>query len=372
MSRQFHTNSLDLLGQNQPLPVATYDPFDLLGQGEPFPVAVYLLGKVEPNFTIEWKSFHQSFLSGTELTWSGPIEDLPLLNVPKHSPKPAAKTKSADAPAKNDEAFHPRQRIYTDPIRPTHARQTLVNSDAPMEPPKVLTPLPNMVQLATTSGPARPHIQISEQALAKLRPKAVKHKATTDAPPPDAPNLETQASDFSLATVQNGPARPKLEINAGSAPRLAERRQAGESAAAPELPNAPGNGSGAPTTVIALSASPAPPAPTVEVPKGNLSANVAISPEGKGTGKGSGTAAAGSNGEGDASGGNGAGNNSVGISISGGNPKPNAGVSGLGGASKLSMPRTSALYKRPDSNATVEDPTPRTGPPNTNMTLACP
>ena len=413
MSKRFHVN-----------------PFDLLGQNEIYPYPVHLPGTVEPNFTIQWKSFHQGFLSeipafftwtrvpkidpkddifydcrvrpslpmrallaaalwhvlifvvpwpklpvspkhnsafdNTELTWSGPIDDLPLLNVPKHGPKPASKTNAPDDPAPNDEAFHPRQRIHTDPVRPTHPRQTLVNSDAPMEPPKVLTPLPNIVQLASVSGPAKPHLEISEQTLAKLRPKQVKRTATTDTPPPDAPNLETHVSDFSLATTENGPARPKLEINAGSAPRVAERQQAGESSVAPELGSAPGTGSGSSTTIIALSASPAPPAPVVEVPKGNLAANVAISPEGKasGTGKGSGSGAAGSGTGGDPNSGNGAANNSVGISISGGNPKPNAGISGLGGAPKLIVPHTAALYKRPDSNATVEDPPPRTGPPN--------
>jgi len=406
------------------------NPFDLLGQNEIYPIAMHLPGTVEPKLSIEWKSFRQSFLSeipaffqwtrvpkidpkddifydcrikrniplralfaaalwhvfffvvpwprfpvapkhnsafdNTELTWSGPIEDLPLLNVPKHSPKSAAKATPSDAQANNDEAFHPRQRIYTDPVHPTHPRQTLVNSDAPMEAPKVLTPLPNLVQLATTSGPAQPHLQISEQALARLRPREAKRKATTDTPPPDAPNLETHASDFSLATADNGPARPKLEINAGSAPRLAEHKQAGESAAEPELANpVPGTGSGSPSTVIALSASPAPPAPVVEVPKGNLAASVAISPEGKGNGtaKGSGTAPSGSA-SGDPIGGNGAGNNSVGISISGGNPKPNAGISGLGVAPKLTSPHSGALYKRPDSYSTIEEPPARTGPPN--------
>jgi TonB family protein len=406
------------------------NPFDLLGQNEPFPIAAYLPGAPVPNFTIAWKSFHQSFLSeipaffrwsrvpkidpaddifrdcrlqrsipmravvaaalwhvfffvvpwpnlpmaprknnafdNTELTWSGPIDDLPLVNVPKQAPQPAAKAKPArsDLPAQNDEAFHPRQRIYTDPVRPTHPRQTLVNSDAPMEAPRFLTPLPNMVQLASTSGPARPHLEISEQTLAKLRPKEATRKATTDTPPPDAPNMETHAADFSLATTTNGPARPKLEINAGSAPRVADRKQAGDSAAAPELANAAASSGGGPsTTVIALSASPAPPAPVVEVPRGNLAANVAISPEGNGTGTGTGSGPAPTA---SASGGDpsGAGKNPVGISISGGNPKPNGGMSGLGGVPKLNMPRASALYKRPDPNTSIEDPPERTGPPN--------
>ena len=440
MSNRF--NPLGLLGQSETIPAAMppsrpprfrVNPFDLLGQNELFPIAVCLPGKPVPNFTIAWKSFHQSFLSeipaffkwtrvpkidpaddifrdcrikrnlplravlaaalwhvfffvvpspklpaspkhnnafdNTELIWSGPIDDLPLLNVPKHASKAAAKpqAREKEATLQNDEAFHPRQRIYTDPVHPTHPRQTLVNSNAPMEPPKVLTPLPNMVQLASTASPARPHLEISEQTLAKLRPKEVKRKAMTDTPPPDAPNLESHVSDFSIATAAEGPARPHLEINTGSAPRVADHKQDGESVAAPELASAAAANSnaGSSTTVIALSASPSPPAPVVEVPKGNLAANVAISPEGKGSGNssGSGTAAIGSGSSGPNAA-SGASENSVGISISGGNPKPNAGVSGLGGSSKLILPRASAGYKRPDPNVAVEEPSERTGPPN--------
>ena len=287
------------------------------------------------------------------------------MNVPKQGPKPARKPKTAEAenPPQNDEAFHPRQRIYTDPVHPTHPRQTLINSGAPTEAPKVLIPLPNIVQLATTAGPAKPHLEISEQVLAKLRPIEVKRKAVTDTPPPDAPNLETHVSDFSIATTTEAPAKPHLDINAGSAPRVADHRQAGDSAAAPELANAaPGANGGTPATIIALSASPAAPTPVVEVPKGNLAANVAISPEGAGAGisSGSNTAPTAAS---DLGTGSGAGKNSIGISISGGNPKPNAGISGLGGT-KLILPKASARYKRPDPNVAVEDPAERTGPPN--------
>jgi hypothetical protein len=208
------------------------NPFDLLGQNEIYPIAVYLPGKGLPNLTIAWNSFHQNFFSelaaffkwthvpkgtpqfnvfkdwrirqsmpyrallaaalwhvvffvlpwprlaitpkhvtaldNTELTWSGPVEDLPLLNVPKRTPKRAAQeTKVDDPPAENTDAYHPRQRIFTDPSHPTHPRQTLVNTAAPNEPPKILQPLPNMVQLATTAAPAPPRLEISEKTLAK-------------------------------------------------------------------------------------------------------------------------------------------------------------------------------------------------------------
>jgi TonB family protein len=54
----------------------------------------------------------------------------------------------------------------------------------------------------------------------------------------------------------------------------------------------------------------------------------------------------------------------VGISISGGSPKPNAGISGLGGAPKLVWPHASASYTRSDSKAAMEDSPERTGPPD--------
>ncbi len=403
------------------------NPFDLLGQNEIYPIAVYLPGKGLPNLTIAWNSFHQNFFSelaaffkwthvpkgtppfnvfkdwrirqsmpyrallaatlwhivffvlpwprlpitpkhvtaldNTELTWSGPVEDLPLLNVPKQSHKRAAQeAKVDDRAAETTEAYHPRQRIFTDPSHPTHPRQTLVNTAAPNEPPKILQPLPNMVQLATTGAPAPPRLEISEKTLAKLRPKQVKKVATTDTPVPDAPNLETRPSDLSIARADL-PARPALELNAGSAPRVAERTQNGEVAPVPELSAASPGSAGQSATIIALSSAPAPPSPTVEVLNGNLAARVAISPEGKGNGSGGGSATPNATGNGSgSSSGDPSAKSSVGISISGGNPKPNAGVSGLG-AGKLTLPKAPSIYKRPDLK-TDDDPPERTGPPD--------
>ncbi|MGO9844574.1 MAG: TonB family protein [Candidatus Acidiferrales bacterium] len=408
------------------------NPFDVLGQNEIYPIAVYLPGAGEPKLTIAWNSFHQNFFSelaaffrwtripkgepqgnifidcriqrrvpyaailaaalwhvvffvvpwphismapkhvaaldNTELTWSGKIEDLPLLNVPKQGHKTVSPKTSADTPpAENTDAYHPRQRIFTDPSHPTHPRQTLVNTSAPMEPPKFVPPLPNMVQLASPAAPARPRLQISEQTLAKLRPKQVKKKiATTDAPTLDVPNTETRPADLSLAQLPDAPVKPRLEINAGSAPRVSDRTQTGEVAPAPEVATAAANSSsGSAATIIALSSTPGPPAPVVEIPKGNLAARVAISPEGKpnGTGGGSGNPSNASAGGASSNAGDLAGKSSIGISISGGNPKPNAGVSGLGTPGKLTLPKASNVYKRPDPNAD-DDPPERTGPPN--------
>jgi hypothetical protein len=223
--------------------------------------------------------------ANTELAWSGPIEDFTLLEIPREKAKPTSRAmQEKPLAARGADAFHPRQRIFTDPVHPNHPRQTLINSAAPPEPPKILPNLPNMVQLQQTAGPARPRLQISEETLKKLRPKE-RHVATvTSAPLPDIPNAEPRPSEISLAVQQNTPARPKLEINAGSAPRVEERARTGDTGPAPDVGAAQVSAvSGSSATLIALSATPAPPAPVV-APHGNLAARVSISPEGKSAG----------------------------------------------------------------------------------------
>jgi TonB family protein len=274
---------------------------------------------------------HNPAFDNTELTWSGPINDLPLLNL--SSAKTKTPTHSAPAehanPAPGADTYHPRQRIFTDSAHPTHPRQTLINPAAPPVAPKILPPLPNIVQLQQTVGPARPKIQIDTKALANLHPR--EHRvATSTVAPPDVPVFQQQQTELTIPASPNAPARPKLALNAGAAPRLAPRSQSGDPAAAPELSQASSSASGSSaSTLIALSSAPAPPSASVVPPAGNLSARVSIGPEGKqpGTPGGSGdNSAAGGNS------GGGAGNSPVTVSISGGNPNPKTNVSGLGGA----------------------------------------
>ena len=282
-----------------------------------------------------------------QLTWSGPIQDLPLLEIPKQRAKPAAHSSpNQPLPEKGADAFHPRQRIFTDPVRPTHLKQTLINPKAPMEAPKLVPELPNMVQLEQAAMPVKPRLLISEEALKKLHPRERKVKTVTVAPPLDAPAMEQQvAGDLSLPVTPNGPARPKLEINAGAAPRVAKREQAGDAGPAPEVGVAqPSAADGSTSTLIALSATPGPPAPVVP-PQGNLAARVSISPEGA---KKGGSEAAGAGGK-----------SPVGISISGGNPTAKSGISGLGAGS----PSLRVLSARQHDSPVDEVPE-RTGPPD--------
>ena len=300
----------------------------------------------------------------TELTWSGPIEDLPLVNLPAERPK-APRNEPAKPPQQESaDAFHPRQRIFTDTAHPTHPRQTLINPAAPPVAPKFLPSLPNVVQLAQMQAPPRPHIEINMEALRNLHPR--EHRAARLAAAA-APNLQTgpqSPADFTLAMQQqNQPTRPKLELNAGAAPIVARRQESTSAEPAPEVaPSQTAAANGAASTFIALSATPGPPAPVVQPPPGNLAARVSISPEGKrGAAGGSPSAPTAEKG---ASGGD-SGRNPVGVSISGGNPLPGHNVSGLGSIKpKLDLSASNRTFAPPDSDASVEAPPVRSGPPN--------
>jgi TonB family protein len=317
-----------------------------------------------------------SAFDNAELSWPGPINDLPLLDLKSPKPKPSPRGEpEKPLPPKGADAFHPRQRIFTDPVHPTHPRQTLINSAAPLEPPKILPNLPNIVQLQELPGPARPRLQISREALAALHPKQRRAAMVVAAPLPDVPVFEQKPGDIPLVASASAPARPKLELNAGAAPRVAPKAQQGDAGPAPDVgATSLSTANANPATFIALSATPGPPSPIVEAPKGNLTARVSISPEGKQPGVPGGSPK-GTAGESGASGGapsshggtgtgNGAGKNGIDVSISGGNPPANKGVSGLTSAAKTSAPAPHPLITRPEPHAAADDEPARTGPPN--------
>lgn len=322
---------------------------------------------------------HNPAFENVELTWSGSVNDLPLVDLPglKVKPKPSPRGEpKKPLPPEGADAFHPRQRIFTDPARPTHPRQTLINPAAPPDAPKILPNLPNIVVLAQSAAPARPRLQISQEALAKLHPREHRVATVTLADAPivtAAPNLTPQIADLPLAASANAPARPKLQLNTGSAPRVATRAQKGDAAPAPEVSSTLlGSAGGSSGMLIALSATPAPPAPKIEIPQGNLAARVSISPEGTQPGVPGGaansvTGASGGAGAAPGSGGgkgSGSAGNSTAVRIIGGNPRNSSGVSGLGGnPGKLRLSPARPLIDEVEP-AGQEDVPVRTGPPN--------
>jgi TonB family protein len=297
-----------------------------------------------------------------ELTWAAP-QDLPPIHLqapdlpaPKREPRKPTLPKVAEnqppAPAGAD-AFHPRQTILSIPVRVTHPRQTLIEPDAPMAPPKVDPQVPNIVQWTNAPTPQL-RLQLAPSSAApKMRQRKVGNAVA-----PDVANAEGNPGPLNIASgpvVNPAPQMPMAPVSAASAHF---RRQRMDGSAAPELNAA--NGDASLGNVIALSASPAPPAPVVAVPRGNLAARVAISPEGKRPGA-PGGAKAGLGGG--AVGGSAAGNGSLPASVivSGGNGRA---IASGGGVAPNRSP--SRLILKP-MNSLPELPNradPRRGPAN--------
>jgi len=313
-----------------------------------------------------------------QLTWSGPINDFPPLKL-SSTPAPAPATPSPRGivakpiAREGAEAFHPRQRIFTDPIAPTHPRQTLINTAARIVPPKILPSLSNIVLLQQSAVPAKPRMEMTEQMLAQLHPREHRTATVKASPLPDVPAVDGAPAEITLAPTANAPARPKLELNAGATPRVAQRSSSNDAGPAPELARQSSMNANA-STLIALSATPGPVAPSAP-PQGNLAARVAISPEGKQPGLPGGKSLPNENTNGGVGGaaenaggsvsGNIAGKNSATVSISGGNPTPKN-MSGLSVSPqpKTESPTSQKLVTRIDPRARIADASERTGPPN--------
>ncbi len=261
----------------------------------------------------------------TEIAWYGPAKDfpamLPAVRAPRSAPRPAPpKDPSKPLSPQGVDAFHPRQNILSEPLHPTHPRQTLVQPKAPLEPPKILPALPNIVQLAAPQ-PERPKLQLTAKELTSLRPKtpASIQASNVAAPEISAPEKQPGAIDISSST-QIAP-KPLLPVNPMSAPH-ANTRNVNTNVAAPDIQGRAGENE----TLIALSATPAPAAPPPAIPAGNLFARVSISPDGSRPGTPGGAGSGLGVGEGNAGGGHGP----EGIFIRGGNAASTGPISGLG------------------------------------------
>ncbi len=273
-----------------------------------------------------------------ELTWYGPVKDLPAILPAKKMPKSTSRDRASKTPPRlGADAFHPRQTIISDPLRPTHPRQTLIQPAAPQQPPKILPALPNIVQLADAQ-PSRPKLQLTSEQLSAMRPKDRAPLAAPDPATPDVPTVEKEMGVINIASAQT-PAKPALPITAMSAPRAAAQK-GDANAVAPEI----GGHTGDKNTLIALSATPAPVAPPPAIPPGNLSARFSISPDGTQAGAPGGKST-GSGANGGTTGGGG-GHGPEGIFIGGGNGADTSPVSGLGIGSATRGPGN-ALPVRP-------------------------
>jgi TonB family protein len=278
----------------------------------------------------------------TEIAWYGPVKDFPVILPAVRAPRATArKDLSKLLPSQGADAFHPRQNIFSEPLHPTHPRQTLVEPRAPLEPPKILPALPNIVQLAA-SQPDRPRLQITAKELTSLRPKTPSSLQALNVTAPEISTLEKQPGVINIASSSQAPAKPLLPVNPMSAPRAAQQ-DVNANVAAPDIRGR----SGEYETLIALSATPAPVAPPSAIPAGNLSARISISPDGAKPGASGGTVSGK-----DAGGGHGP----EGIFISGGDGANSSPISGLGFSRARIAPEGSKSLPADAERAALELP----------------
>jgi TonB family protein len=300
----------------------------------------------------------QLALPRVELTWYPSADNLlPLLSAHGNAAKPSAPgEEKKPLPRRGADGYHPRQTIMSLPARITHPRQTLIQPNAPNEAPKILPPLPNIAEWASSAEPRKPRLNIrpsSQAPVMRARPKQ-------DVALPDAANLEKKAADLNLAAIALTNQQPKLPMAPSAAHPVNPRQAVSDAEPAPQIGGTASGDAGL-QQLIALSANPAPPSPDLQVTAGNLSAQFTISPDGKqpgvpegvanGGAGATGGAGGGPNSPGGLGGGRGAGIGPAGITVAGdrhgagGGGLAGSGVGGTGnsGSGKLRLGDTRAL-----------------------------
>ena len=213
-----------------------------------------------------------------EVAWTGGSSKilLPYIPAPRKESRKTRVRGGADAARSGADAYHPLQKIISKPEVATHPRQTLIEPAAAPEPPKILTPLPNIVEWPNLPKPAPPrrHLRLNQtarmqQKLARTRPRV------------EAPEMRAAMPEITFTSEHPDLPKPALEVKTGARATIASEKRAED--AAPEIHATP-IGDLAGQKLVALSENPAPPTPNLEVPSGNLTAQFAMSPEGKGEG----------------------------------------------------------------------------------------
>ena len=245
------------------------------------------------------------------------------------------------------DAFNPVQTIISKPKLVNHPRQTLIQPAAPAEPPKILPPLPDIVQWTATSKPAPPprrHLQVNTS-------QRMQQKINRQHPRAAAPEVHSALPEINLTSEHPDLARPALEVQTNARPTFNAEKRAEDAAPDISAPKADLGGQ----KIVALSENPAPPPPELQVPSGNLGATFVASPEGNTAGAG-GTASAGSGVAASRRSGGGKGAGIPGVAIVGKRgPSSNiAGPGGLGGNGiGLGMPRGLGASDQPMQPGTL-------------------
>lgn len=229
---------------------------------------------------LRWLSAQPSAAAASrvEVAWMGGsrvlLPYLPALRSPQPGRKDAA-LKRVPAAKRGTPAFHPQQTIVSNPKMATHPRQTLIEPAAPPEPPKILSPLPNIVEWPNLPQPAPPRRRLQVNPKTRMHQKFARTQPRLDAP---EIAMSRPAPEMALTSEHPDLPKPALEVKTGARPTFAAARRKEE--VAPEIaanvrPDLAGQ------KLIALSEAPAPPPPELQVPAGNLNAQFVLSPNGK-------------------------------------------------------------------------------------------
>lgn len=169
--------------------------------------------------------------SDFHLTWDAPLPELQPRNPAPAPAQPKPKTISKGDPAKplpreGADAVNPRQTILTQAQALEHPRQTLIQPDAPPEPPKVIPQLPNIVQWSDTAQP--PRLQLSRSTLAPILRNIRKDTA-------DAPEISNSQTAENFALAHNNVPDLKMPVDSGRGPIHIQRT---EDTAVPQIEGA--------------------------------------------------------------------------------------------------------------------------------------
>lgn len=250
--------------------------------------------------------------------------------------------------------FHTKQTIISKPEVATHPRQTLIEPTAPPDPPKILPPLPEIVEWPNLPKPAPPrrHLRVNERA--RMRQKAARPQ-----PKIEAPELHAALPEMTFTSEHPDLPKPALEVKTSVRATFAAEKRSQE--AAPDIRAVTAEDL-AGQKLIALSETPAPPAPVLEVPMGNLTAQFAIAPDPKPAGTTANAPSAGGVAPASKRPGSSRGGEIPGIAISGGRRGPIANIAGpmgMGGngLGLAAQPGRTDVARQPGIAATPDDAT---------------
>jgi len=176
-----------------------------------------------------------SFLTGTPpteilcfKTWSSTCparsDDLPLLEIAREKPQSRPETQTGTLAATRSRRVSPAP-AYLHRSRAPHASPANANqSQSALRAAQAASELAQYraIRASSGTGQAAPANQ-RKKMLKKLRPKEKRQATTTAAPPVDIPNMEQHVADMNLPARRADPRAPKLELNAGAAPRVAQK-----------------------------------------------------------------------------------------------------------------------------------------------------